>query len=528
MRRRATVPQCASSDCAACAARLARVTCMAGASSSSGEWSLRLLVMVLLLIWAPSAAVAQDCASSVTRKSVTVDYGSGSSLLVERSDDGVLRGLDVATHSELWQFVPPEVLTATAHLGLMTDLTVLRFDANGDDIIDKSSRDRIWIYFGLKRAGAFYYAIDITDRTPRVLWRQDATAVVGLGQAWSTPTLTRVRISGAIQNGEHFVLIVGGGLDGARLFMLDAATGRLLWSAGSGSSADLVLSKMTAGIAARVTAVDFEGDEYADRLYAADVGGRLWKFDIWNGHEAASLVTGGVFAELSTTTAGDARRFFNAPDVALARSRDGRAFLNVAIGSGDADDALNASVQDRFYSLRDYDPFVKRTQSAYDAATPLRDTDLSGGAAGWSLDLTHPGEKVVADSLTVDGAVMFTTYEPSSPGGATSCEEEGVSRVYVIWLEDKSAVLDLNDDSKVTDDDRSAPLTQTGIADGPRIELPKTAKPAPPTSDPTTPADPGDPNEPSATRCLVGAEVLKHCVPIGRVLRTYWKRNTVN
>jgi type IV pilus assembly protein PilY1 len=472
-------------------------------------------------------SVSQECVSVTSRKSVSIDYGIGNALLIERSDDGVLRGLDAATRSELWQFVPPETATSTSHSGLMTDLAVLRFDANGDGVIDKSDGDRVWVYFGLKRAGPFYYAIDVTDRTPRMLWRQDAATLSGLGEAWSTPALTRARIAGATQNGERFVVILGGGLDGARLFMLDAATGRLLWSAGSDSSADRVLPRMTEGIAARVTAIDFDGDEYADRLYAADVGGRIWRFDIWNGRDKTDLVTGGIFAQLSATTPGDARRFFNAPDVSLIRSREGRLFLNIAIGSGDATDPNAVAVQDRFYSLRDYQPFVKRSQATYDAATPLVDADLTGASAGWKLDLRTSGEKALTDSLTVDGAVMFTTYEPSANAAASNCEQNGKNRVYYVWIDDAAAVMDLNDDAKVTDEDRSAPLTQRGIAEGPRIErLPGRAAGDPSTS--PSPSEPGTEEQSTGTRCLAGAEVLKRCLPLGTVLRTYWKRNSVN
>ena len=481
----------------------------------------RACMLVLLFAVLTNYADAQECGSVVNRKSVSIDYGSGNALLIERSEQGMLRGVDAVTGSELWQFVPPEVLTSQAHTGLMTDLAILRFDANGDDIIDRSSGDRVWVYFGLKRAGAYYYAIDVSDRTPRVLWRQDTETLPGLSDAWSAPALTRVRIAGTVQNGEHFVLIVGGGLDGAQLLMLDAATGRRLWSAGSESSHDRVLSQMTQGIAARVTAVDFDGDEYADRFYASDVGGRIWRFDVWNGRSRADVVTGGIFAALSGPDSANARRFFNAPDVTLMHSRDGKTFLNIAIGSGDAVNPGAVSVQDRFYSLRDNEPFVKRTQAAYDSAPPIKDADLTGSSSGWKLELDANGEKVLTDSLTVQGVVMFTTH-------SGDCDEGGANRIHYVWLDDGKAVLDLNDNGKVTDEDRSLPLTQTGIADGPRIELLPPLGPRQPGVPPSEPADPGEAGQAAGTRCLVGTEVLAHCVPIGTVLRTYWKRTSIN
>ena len=116
------------------------------------------------------------------------------------------------------------------------------------------------------------------------------------------------RVAGAAQNGEHFVLVVGGGYPasssgggaagGNRLFMMDAATGKLLWTAGDQSRADRALPRMTHAVAARVAAIDTDGDGFADRMYAADVGGRIWRFDIWNGRGPGDLVTGGVLASL--------------------------------------------------------------------------------------------------------------------------------------------------------------------------------------------------------------------------------------
>ena len=159
------------------------------------------------------------------------------------------------------------------------------------------------------------------------------------------------------------MLVVGGGYEqlmnnsGNRLFVIDAASGRLLWSAGGASSGDgaavpdLVLARMRYPVAARVNAVDTDSDGFADRLYAADLGGQVWRFDIWNGEPRSTLVTGGVLASLgsanpSPSTAleapsalpagADARRFFAAPDAALIWFQGYGSYYNIAIGSGDA------------------------------------------------------------------------------------------------------------------------------------------------------------------------------------------------
>ncbi len=79
---------------------------------------------------------------------------------------------------------------------------------------------------------------------------------------------------------------------------------------------------MTHSIPADVRVFDLTGDGFADRMYAADMGGRVWRFDIHNGQTRANLVTGGVFASLgnahlATHPVATTRRFYSAPDAAF-------------------------------------------------------------------------------------------------------------------------------------------------------------------------------------------------------------------
>ena len=138
---------------------------------------------------------------------------------------------------------------------------------------------------------------------------------------------------------------------------------------------------MTHGIPADVRIFDLTGDGFADRMYAGDMGGRVWRFDIHNGQTRANLVTGGVFASLgnahlATHPIETTRRFYSAPDAAFL-SAGGRSWLNIALGSGYRGHPLNTQVQDRFYSLRDYQPFARLTQAQYDAATVITEADVN-------------------------------------------------------------------------------------------------------------------------------------------------------
>ncbi len=137
------------------------------------------------------------------------------------------------------------------------------------------------------------------------------------------------------------------------------------------------------------------------------MAGRVWRFDIHNGQTRANLVTGGVFASLgnahlATHPVETTRRFYSAPDVAFLAD-GGRTWLNIAIGSGYRGHPLNIEAQDRFYALRDHQPFARLTQAQYDAATVITEADMNliditttltptipPGATGWRLDLKRP------------------------------------------------------------------------------------------------------------------------------------------
>ncbi len=71
---------------------------------------------------------------------------------------------------------------------------------------------------------------------------------------------------------------------GAGISMLDLMTGERLWRAGR-ANADLVLPTLTRSIPSQIRAIDFSGDGFIDRMYAIDVGGQLFRFDIYSGEK---------------------------------------------------------------------------------------------------------------------------------------------------------------------------------------------------------------------------------------------------
>jgi type IV pilus assembly protein PilY1 len=508
------------------------------------------------------------------------------------TNDGVLHAIDPTRPNdesqggrEYWAFVPRELVGRLRDLyynraladpedrgyGLDAGITVLKLDHDDDGIVEPAdepgARDRVFLYFGERRGGSSYFAFDVTRKlAPLPLWTR-SYAPEGAGQSWSTPGPARVRIGA----GERLVLVFGGGYDttqdeqpyaedsrGRGVYMVDAVTGELLWRAGPDEGATLQLAGMRHSIPGDVRVIDLSGDGLADRLYAADLGGRVWRFDIANGRPVAGpegerLVEGGLVASLGNAEDTDSRdqaatrRFFHAPDPALI-TREGTSFVNIAVGSGHRErPASDLTTQDWFFAVRDYNAYTPLLASSYrddcsSVATACHEivweedlvdlTDVvgpdataavpattAGRAAGWRLRLARQGEKALAESRTFQGKVFFTTHSPieADPPRESCSLGGGVNRLYIVNAVDARPV-HKNDESATesmeSPDDRSRRLAQGGIAPEAVFVFPA------PGADPEHP-DPPRPRAPPV--CLVG---LEHCgVGLSNSPeRTYWRQ----
>jgi len=420
------------------------------------------------------------------------------------TNDGYLHAIDPETGAEKWAFIPPEFLpdlaelyandaTSYRHYGIDGEITVQLDLVDNDGVIDPSAGEKAYLYFGMRRGGSMYYALDVTyPDSPTVLWKLDSSDLPGVGQTWSTPIPTRIAIGdGSSQNADRLVLVFGGGYDatqddltgttdvvGNSIYIVDSVTGELLWHA-SNSGADRNLPMMNYSIPGDIRVVDLDSDHFADRMYAADMGGQVWRFDIFHGQDPASLVNGGVIAQLGGAPVDpsdplETRRFYYAPDVALV-SDQGSTFLHIGVGSGHRAHPNSVAAQDRFYALRDYLPFGTRTQAVYDALaeSPVTDSDLvditdnvdatlPAGSPGWRFELrlndAWSGEKVLAEARTFNNQIFFTTFTPSASGASTDCFPNlGTNRLYVMDILAGRPVTNLDqsaDEEVLTESDR--------------------------------------------------------------------------
>ena len=153
--------------------------------------------------------------------------------------------------------------------------------------------------FGLRRGGNYYYALDITSPTnPSTLWSFTDT---NLGETWSEPAIGKIKM----QDGtDKWVAFVGGGFDtnfanysaGSKVseafFAIDLVTGAKLWEYYNATGSTDDRQYMNFSVPAAPSAVDLNGDGYIDRVYIADFGGQIWKFDV--APTGGTIVAGGL------------------------------------------------------------------------------------------------------------------------------------------------------------------------------------------------------------------------------------------
>lgn len=427
---------------------------------------------------------------------IIVNYGTNDSAIFVATNHGMLHSIDTETGDENFAIMPKELLPNIEHFYKDASSFDHKYGLDGDMVL-RTVGNKMYLYVGMRRGGRNYYVFDVTQKTsPKLEYKlEGGTGTLSkLGETWSRPTITKVKIGGVVKD----VMIVGGGYDNAQdnrivrsgdavgnaVFMFDANTGALLWHA-SNADANLNLTNMQYSIPGRISVIDRDNDGLADHMYVADTGGQLFRLDIYNGETGADFIKGARLADFGGDTAESNRRFYYGPDVSEVALGD-ELYYGVALGSGWRASPLDTAVEDNFYMLKDDGVFNRDTDGDYKFMSTVFESDMYNATshaltssvesereiaaqdfankAGWYLNLSTGGEKVLSSPLIIDYKVFFTTYVPSSSSTSACAPPTGNSRAYLVNLFNGNALTDLNINGILDDGDRAADLKQTGIA----------------------------------------------------------------
>ncbi len=438
-------------------------------------------------------------ADAIHSRPLTINYGARSSYTNSNPDIRLFMGTNDGifhmfkntetdgSHSgeETFAFIPRDLLPVIKTLrdnvspdhvyGVDGEPVALVKDLDADGTIDYSSSETAYVYFGLRRGGKSYYAVNASNPdSPTFMFKIDPTTTgfSELGLSFSTPKVGKVRYGGT----DYDVLIFAGGYDtnkdstlldtdgsrsadteGRAVYIVNANTGALIWKAVYGASTSAVSnteyrhSAMQFSIPSDVATLDGNHNGIIDRIYVGDTGGLVWRIDIPEGNSSVDTNhrltnwEANVLIDLSDVADTEDVRFFHRPEIVQTKDSAGTAYDAVVLSSGDRANPLESDDTNYLYVVKDW-----YVNSGAPGSTMLDDDDLADVTGcptscvldyskGWKLELTNSGEKGLSTPLVSGGKVFNTTYTPSS-GLASSCAPaEGSGKIYITNLNDGTA-----------------------------------------------------------------------------------------
>ena len=428
------------------------------------------------------------------------------------TNEGYLHAFNSTSGEEQFAFMPKELfkniesqLTGQGpHLyGIDGSISYWHKDINKDGNVNGS--DKVYLYFGMRRGGRSYYALDVTDiDQPKLKWvvNNGDTGLARLGQSWSMPYIARIKHNDVKKEvivftaGHDPELDYGNGDDydpisvktdklatsmGDDIFILDADNGNLLWS-----MRQTVGKDVKHGLPGGVRILDVNRNGLLDRMYFADTGGNVWRLDMDEGLSSdADDYDLTKFASLGGSGV-NSRKFYNEPDVAQLRAR-GRTMFSVSVGSGLRPHPMNEEINDHMFVLLDETPLDKlpddfktikfidkdlsKVTIGVSAGTKsvTKSTDFEGNyitevqnddesyKRGWYVDFFEDGEKVLAQSITFEGSLIFTTLVPKSLTQGeliNACAAPATQgRLYAMNILTGEASIDTSKDLTIDDND---------------------------------------------------------------------------
>ncbi len=364
------------------------------------------------------------------------------SMVYVGANDGMLHGFDGEDGHEVFAYVPNAVYPRLAELA--EPGYAGHFLMDGDIHVSDAFLDATWksILLGATgAAGRAVFALDVTDpeamNRHKVLWEFSSASDADLGYTIGKPVIARL-------NGGTWAAIFGNGYNSdsqrAQLFIVNLQTGALIRKIDTGVGDD----DEPNGLASPAFVYDAQGQ--AKYVYAGDLHGNLWKFDLSHNNSAqwdVAFTSGQNKFPLFTArnASGQIQPITVEPDIQyhpdggyLVFFGTGRFFL-----VGDAEDQIVQSV----YGIRDDDTRItavnrstlqeqelifEGTHSSGFEVRTISNTAVDWTTKdGWYLDLVSPtngseGERVIHPPHLWFDRIRFATNIPQSDpcsGGMT-------------------------------------------------------------------------------------------------------------
>ena len=410
------------------------------------------------------------------------------------ANDGMLHVFNAGTGAEVFAYVPQAVYP---RLSALTDPNYThKYYVDGSPYVGEAYFGGAWhtvLVSGLGGGGRSVFALDVTSPTAfsksDVLWEFTDP---DLCYSYSRPVIGRLA-SGT------WAAIFGNGYPrtgaadttlnctttGAYLYVVDLRDGSLIKKIGTGATS--TYDGAGNGLSSP-TLVDANGDRIVDLVYAGDLRGNMWKYDLSATTTASWGVANSAAPVYSAKDASStAQPITAAPEV--GRHPNGGVLVYFGTGQYVATgDPSNMNVQS-FYAIWD-----KASPGVSNQVTGARDTALQRQAIqnettvhgrdvrtltnstvdwankkGWYMDLVQPpnstkqGERVVNSPLLRFDRVIFNTLIPST----ATCSFGGTS-----WLMETSAttgqrielsVFDLNGDGEFNTGDYAGGAVVGGL-----------------------------------------------------------------
>ncbi|WP_419656472.1 uncharacterized protein Dvar_55660 [Desulfosarcina variabilis str. Montpellier] len=413
------------------------------------------------------------------------------------ANDGMLHAFDATPDStggtELFAYVPGLVYD---HLAELADPGYSHkfYVDNTATVADIGSQDVL--VCGLGKGGKGYFALDVTTPTAmdagKVLWEYPDGTDNDMGYSYSRALIVNTQAEG-------YVAVFGNGYDStngeAVLYVLKAETGTLLKQLKTGVTGCNGLSTPAA--------VDMDLNGVVEYVFAGDLKGNMWKFDLRGTSKddwAFSYMDGATPKPLITVqnASGSPQPITASPEVMLdcVHMDEGRGLM-VIFGTGqylNSNDFSDSTVQS-MYGIWDWGPMwnlkndLATAQSKYlgtlgtDRSLPtvggsvglleqifeyetaewvvLSDNPINwydpvagtGDHMGWVIDLTKSGERIVQMPMIKEEIVVFVSTIPSS----SPCDAGGSSLVYQFLscsgARSPSPQFDVNNNNLIGDDD---------------------------------------------------------------------------